>query len=826
MAESYSGKETCRLEGQTPYHLASVIMWSIVLGLKFLGTHSEKVKGWAYGTDSTAKKNTEQRYVSLDGAKAAFFASRKINRVPSYAILYRNGSKGVGQLHTSLPLNGVWDLVRNTRLSAEEELPTRAYDDAPSQVKQLMSTWESLVIELTRQQARTPWFEMRPGHATGTTFYQWLCVAKFILLNDSSLGEERVQGLFELFGMKTNKKSVDDILRSKTTKQLKAACKTLGYTFTGNSTEDRHQMAEVVSDQVPAEHIVFQRIVRSWCMTPIKRKSKRVSEAFRQGRLAEIEIAGSLGSFLTTKSNQAIISTDLYNTGLLQSKALKVAAVSPDAVGVVTCARPDDSDASVSANDVRKLFSFFENENHLSDIASAASHSSGDESEATDGDGEGNAEPDKLAFTAAFEFKHHSSVLTIAQTERIVSTELNGHPVRVLDLRAAEDRELFRKAVPSVTYRCQVVHEAVVCSVGCTVFAVGTTEINYALLVLVPNNVSELCHDIFRYMTSNHLDFLFKPGTNEYDKELSRFPDYGNKVSWGHANSAETVKCQLQMMMELKVLRNERNGPLPACDGIVPQVVKTWDVGKGPIDDLSKVLAHNLGKFGAISPMLVLWVRWAATMLYCSWRLYSLQQCYAYVYSVLCNTHTKYLHERQRMGGTFEDYLKEIFHDFPIPEDLLPVSGPGITGHTATVGQVRPSKKLQVSRKEWNEKPELINFRVDGNPLLHIPTSMARLVANKNITSHGNTFRRHCKFCTVTHKVAGKTVHASVFPGETVRLTASFCSLCLEALHDTPPTSVGRYAKLTCHDRWHIMRGLPIRAWCLPCSAENEEKES
>lgn len=95
-------------------------------------------------------------------------------------------------------------------------------------------------------------------------------------------------------------------------------------------------------------------------------------------------------------------------------------------------------------------------------------------------------------------------------------------------------------------------------------------------------------------------------------------------------------------------------------------------------------------------------------MLYCSWRLYSLDQCYEYVFSGACDTHAKFLHERQRIGGTFEDYLKHLFDNFPLPNDMLYAAGDNSAGQlVATVGQRRPTKKLFVSRKEWNENAEL-----------------------------------------------------------------------------------------------------------------------
>lgn len=101
---------------------------------------------------------------------------------------------------------------------------------------------------------------------------------------------------------------------------------------------------------------------------------------------------------------------------------------------------------------------------------------------------------------------------------------------------------------------------------------------------------------------------------------------------------------------------------------------------------------------------------------------------------------------------------------------------------------------------------------------------MAKLVQNGNLKSGSNLMRRHCKFCTITcrdpTKEGNKVVHVSVFAGEKPRLTASFCSICLEALCDTPPTSgAGRYASLSCHDRFHIQRCLPANAAMVPANA-------
>lgn len=391
---------------------------------------------------------------------------KRFPRFLSNAILYQNGSKGVGHLHTSLALNGVWDLVWKKPESEDDKKPPHTYDTVLPRVKWLMTSWEGLVLELTREQARTPWFEMRPGHATGTTFYQWLCVSKFILLNDASLGDD-ASTLLELLGMNITKQSVN-VISKKNQKQLKNAYKALGYTYTNSTTN--HEMERTIHEQIPTDAMVFQHIVRSLCMTPIKRKSKHVSEAFRQGHLAEIKIAASLNAFLMQESSGAIVSTDLFNVSLLKNKLVKIAAVSPDGIGVVTCAWLEESDQSVIANDMRKLFGFFESQDYLSDFSHVhvpdasetdlghtlslddddsadatkrGHHSSG--SNGADANERGHhlsssnstlmapemtaleSERDTVAFVSAFEFKHHSSVLTLAETTLLIERTLSFH---------------------------------------------------------------------------------------------------------------------------------------------------------------------------------------------------------------------------------------------------------------------------------------------------------------------------------------------------------------------------------------------------------------
>jgi hypothetical protein len=86
----------------------------------------------------------------------------------------------------------------------------------------------------------------------------------------------------------------------------------------------------------------------------------------------------------------------------------------------------------------------------------------------------------------------------------------------------------------------------------------------------------------------NYLDWLFNAGTNEFDKTLEGMPRY-RPNDWGHAKDDATVRCRLGIMMGLYELRKESGRPLLPSDGLKPLMVSMWNIGKGPIDDMSQV---------------------------------------------------------------------------------------------------------------------------------------------------------------------------------------------------------------------------------------------
>ena len=127
-----------------------------------------------------------------------------------------------------------------------------------------------------------------------------------------------------------------------------------------------------------------------------------------------------------------------------------------------------------------------------------------------------------------------------------------------------------------------------------------------------------------------------------YDITFSKFTKY-KSIVWGHAVDEETINCRLGITMCLYALRMERISPLSSCTQIVPVFISLWNSMKGPIDDLRKVLSHNLGLLGPASPMVVTFICLFSIMLYNAWRLYSLKMVYDYLIES-CPSYERYQH--------------------------------------------------------------------------------------------------------------------------------------------------------------------------------------
>jgi hypothetical protein len=120
--------------------------------------------------------------------------------IPCSATAFRNGTENVGNIHSSLPHTGVWELE-----NYQDEVSTSVMHDELHEV--LVSRWNAKVMHLTTCQAKSPWFEMRCGHLTGTTIKNVFRCWKFAVNEEMEC--EQVNKMYDTIGFNMERKNVD-----------------------------------------------------------------------------------------------------------------------------------------------------------------------------------------------------------------------------------------------------------------------------------------------------------------------------------------------------------------------------------------------------------------------------------------------------------------------------------------------------------------------------------------------------------------------------------------------------------------------------------------
>lgn len=85
------------------YSITSVEAFEIKLGLDVHGTKSEKVGKYPFCTTTSGEKQPHQKLVPINTARSVYYASRKLGGKPQHACCYVNGTRGVGNITSTLP---------------------------------------------------------------------------------------------------------------------------------------------------------------------------------------------------------------------------------------------------------------------------------------------------------------------------------------------------------------------------------------------------------------------------------------------------------------------------------------------------------------------------------------------------------------------------------------------------------------------------------------------------------------------------------------------------------------------------------------------------
>ena len=85
----------------------------------------------------------------------------------------------------------------------------------------------------------------------------------------------------------------------------------------------------------PFDTFILQKMIKYWCMAPIKKSSTKVQESFRRRKLAEHLCSKHITSLIHDNTNKDLKVKFIIETELLRNKYKNVAAASLDNILII-----------------------------------------------------------------------------------------------------------------------------------------------------------------------------------------------------------------------------------------------------------------------------------------------------------------------------------------------------------------------------------------------------------------------------------------------------------------------------------------------------------
>ncbi len=586
-------------------------------------------------------------------------------------------------------------------------------------------------------------------------------------------------------------------------------CKALGY----GDLNKKEDIDNILKKQHPHIKLVYSKFVKSWCMTPIKQKSRPAINAFAQGKKAEPFIHNAVKTYFTSNFTHLKVK-HLYTTGLVQKKNELLISASPDAMCIISYPK------EIKQSKTNDYMALFQERNLISKFATFVTEMGANLKLEVN---------DTVEVVSVIEYKHKSSIGTINTARNIVHEigKIKNTIVLIIGTKPDDpDAKLFRKFIPEIDYRFQILHECLCTATNICMYIVATTKIEYILIICFKQEVLDNYCLILKELKKRFLKWMFiDEDMTIFDLYLKNMP--AMDIDYGYASDRSTVKCRLQIMMRLCEIQHSTAQPIPESTSLIPAVVGLWNSLKGGIDDFSRTLSHNLAKWGCIAPTSLLIIRVFSALLYNSWRIYSLLKVKNYLLSDSCDTYLKFQKQRLKLGGTFENFLFKAFLEMQLPTNVATL--PLMVQHSPSTRKKgkdssnefmlpKYGKKGKIPRWFYNT-PEFQQFRCGGTKR----TGRDQHHRVK-LSEFYHTNRTFCVFCTICiyDEENKKGVGYNVYNGECNGRKPTYgCALCRVPLCGSSPCK----GELSCFERWHSVKNILMEPR-VPIEPVNNKKKS
>ena len=226
-----------------------------------------------------------------------------------------------------------------------------------------------------------------------------------------------------------------------------------------------------------------------------------------------------------------------------------------------------------------------------------------------------------------------------------------------------DDPAMFKASIPDASYRCQLLHGMAAGILKHAFYVVASLR---KILRVVHVRIGSLMQEQYISAITNlvelHLNWMRDGIVPAMTFEA---------VS--HAVDQHSVQFTFDLWKALCRLITEREGrPLPAGRHLIPEVVATWNRGKGPIDVYSQFQKNCKSSHSHLGPVGAIWLRLIMTCVYNAYHSFTLSRTVEYLMSDECESFKDFQKRRARQVP-FRQFCQMLASDLTV--EVVPPSG-------------------------------------------------------------------------------------------------------------------------------------------------------
>lgn len=176
---------------------------------------------------------------------------------------------------------------------------------------------------------------------------------------------------------------------------------------------------------------------------------------------------------------------------------------------------------------------------------------------------------------------------------------------------------------------------------------------------------------------------------------------------------------------EMSSMIATRGKPLPAGRHLLPELVATWNRGKGPIDGFSRIQKNVKAEHANLGPIAAIWLRLIMSLVYNAFQCYNLSKTVDYLLSDECTSFKDFQRKKARLPP-FRHFCKVLAKNLTNLDYIDSESDDSDNSDTDTNANQNNDTTIKYNKREaYFARPELIAKRRNAR-LGHRECSMAQ----------------------------------------------------------------------------------------------------